>query len=115
MWSSLLSDGTRSFTVKVEYGADISKLPPDINALKKYTSGSNRVLVWDPDQGVGYVHDNYVRWDAQGGWAAYHYDDINRIVVDPYDPAQPNDPNTNPYYVGLMKLSTIFLGTTLQY
>jgi hypothetical protein len=109
MWKSLVSDGRVNVSVIVEYGVDLSKSNFDINALKKYTSGNNRVLVWDPNEGVMDVYNNRVRWDG------YHMDDNNRIYVDPYDPTQPNDPNTNPYYVGLKELAPITVGSTLNY
>jgi hypothetical protein len=109
LWQSTTGDGRINVYAVVEYGADVSSIP-DKNALKKYTSGNNRVLVWDPDEGVMAVYNNRVWWEGHND-----NDTNNKIYVDSYDPTQPYDPNSNIYYVGVRKLAPISLGTTLKY
>ncbi len=106
--NSETGNGNMEVCAVVEYGIDTSTIV-DLNAMKRYSVGSAQKLLFDPDEGIVTVYNNRVRWTG------YHADDLNRVLVDPYDPTKPYDPNTNPYYVGLKRLAPINLEVTVKY
>jgi len=100
------SDGRMNISAIVEYGADTSKITDPL-VFKQYNSAE--ALVWDPEWSIADVYAKGVKW------AGYHDTDPDRVLVDPYDPTLPNDPDTNPYYASLERLEPIPLDISLRY
>lgn len=108
IWSNEIADRRIQLTAEVEYGADVSGVDP--NALKRYSTGGDPRLIFDPNWGVMDVYNKSVRW------AGYHDDDPDRILFDKYDPTQAHDPSKkNEYNAGLKNVQDFDVEASLVY